>query len=388
MMLLIMETTVGAMLLACVGILTVDSYLFRQNLERDLTSLARIIGDNSSAALAFGDSAVAAESLDTLRSRTHMVAACIYESNGNVLARYMRSGAREGCPPPDPRDELRFVGDRAVVSRSISSGSERYGTLMMLYDLEEISERRRFYGTIVLGVLLLSGLIAYWLSSGLRALITDPISQLVKATTSVSETGDYAIRAHRFSGDELGVLVDRFNDMLAGIQSRDEVLTHALREREQALKDVESATERFRFLAESMPQKIFTATPAGEVDYFNRQWMEFTGLSFEQIKQWGWMRIVHPDDLEGNLRAWRDSLGTGEPSTFSTASGAPTALTAGICRAPAPCSTRTAASPCGSAPTPIFTNRRRRKKNCAEPTRIFSSSPIPPVTICRSRCAT
>jgi PAS domain S-box-containing protein len=49
------------------------------------------------------------------------------------------------------------------------------------------------------------------------------------------------------------------------------------------------------------------------VDYFNRQWMEFTGLNFEQIKDWGWTRFVHPDDLADNLTGWRHSIETGEP---------------------------------------------------------------------------
>ena len=66
-------------------------------------------------------------------------------------------------------------------------------------------------------------------------------------------------------------------------------------------------------MAESMPQKIFTAKPNGDVDYFNRQWMEFTGLSFEQIRDWGWTQFVHPDDVEANVQAWRQSIETGEP---------------------------------------------------------------------------
>ena len=82
---------------------------------------------------------------------------------------------------------------------------------------------------------------------------------------------------------------------------------------EAALRDVEEERERFRFMAESMPQKIFTARPAGDVDYFNRQWMEFTGLTFEQIRDWGWTQFVHPDDLEENVLAWRQPCETGEP---------------------------------------------------------------------------
>lgn len=78
---------------------------------------------------------------------------------------------------------------------------------------------------------------------------------------------------------------------------------------EQALRE---AGERFRFMAESMPQKIFTASPAGNVDYFNRLWMDFTGLSFEEIRDWGWTRFVHPDDLAENKRLWKNALKTGE----------------------------------------------------------------------------
>ena len=313
LMLIIMATTLAAMILSCIGILTFDSYLFRENLGRDLSALARIVADNSSAALAFGDPKTAAETLSALRARDHIVAACLYQTDGAILARYIHPAAKQGCPPENRSDQLVFAGNDATVSYSVYLRTQRYGTLMLLYDLAEITERRQLYGTMVIAVLLVSGLIAFWFSASLRALISDPISQLVKATTSVSETGDYSIRARKISGDELGVLVDRFNEMLTGIQSRDNSLTRALAGREEALRDVEKATERFRFLAESMPQKIFTAKPAGDVDYFNQQWLEFTGLSFAQLKHWGWTHIIHPEDLEANIKVWRRSLETGGP---------------------------------------------------------------------------
>src|SRR5262249_28806513 len=145
----------------------------------------------------------------------------------------------------------------------------------------------RLFGAIVLGVLAISSLFAFILSANLRAGIATPISRLAGAVTSVSETGDYRVRAEKLTGDEMGVLVDRFNEMLAGIESRDRNLTRVGAERGEALGEAEEARERFRFLAESMPQKIFTSIPNGEVDYFNRQWLEFTGLSFDQVKGWG-----------------------------------------------------------------------------------------------------
>jgi PAS domain S-box-containing protein len=81
----------------------------------------------------------------------------------------------------------------------------------------------------------------------------------------------------------------------------------------QAAEALRESAERLRFMAESMPQKIFTAKADGRIDYFNQQWTEFTGLSFEQIRDWGWTQFIHPDDLEENVRGWKHSIATGEP---------------------------------------------------------------------------
>src|SRR5580698_2868420 len=313
LMIIVMVTTTVALLLAGIGIVGFDSFLFRQYLERDLSALARIVADNSTAALAFDDPAVATETLGALRARPHLETACIYQPDGTIFAKYLRPNARAECPPAKAQDELRFTSRGLLVSQAVMLSGRRVGTLVMLYGLGEVTERMKLYGGTVLGVLLVSTLIAFLLSSRLQAVIANPVAQLVRATRSVSETSDYSIRAQKVSGDELGVLVDRFNEMLAGIQSRDQNLRTALRDREEALRDAEKARERFRFLAESMPQKIFTATPSGQVDYLNGQWTEFTGRPAEEIKDWEGTPFVHPDDVEENVRIWRQAIATGEP---------------------------------------------------------------------------
>lgn len=92
--------------------------------------------------------------------------------------------------------------------------------------------------------------------------------------------------------------------------------TSDVEEETRAEAAAKAAAEKFRFLAESMPQKVFTAKPNGDVDYFNPQWTEFTGLSFEQIRDWGWTQFIHPQDLEENVRVWKHSIATGEPLHF------------------------------------------------------------------------
>ena len=85
----------------------------------------------------------------------------------------------------------------------------------------------------------------------------------------------------------------------------------ARKETEEALRE---AGERFRFMAESMPQKIFTAKPDGEVDYMNLQWKEFVGLPSDQMR--GWVSFIHPDDLEENVQRWKEALTSGDVFEF------------------------------------------------------------------------
>jgi PAS domain S-box-containing protein len=97
---------------------------------------------------------------------------------------------------------------------------------------------------------------------------------------------------------------------------RAEELQQAYEKLQKSEGRLRESVERFQFLAESMPQKIFTARADGEINYFNRQWMEFTGLPFEQIRDWGWIPLMHPDDVTENLRRWKHSIETGEPFEF------------------------------------------------------------------------
>ncbi len=278
LLIIVMLTTTVALVLAGVGVLLIDSVLYRRYLERDLSTLGQIIADNSTASLAFDDPASAAETLAALKVRTHLMAACIYKTDGAVCASNSRPTG-PACPNGVMRDSSQFTKDALTISRAIFLSGRRIGTLMLEYDLNEVYERRIIYGTTVLFVLLASSIVAFGLSSSLRGVIATPISQLVRVTTLVSVTTDYSIRAKKFSNDELGVLVDRFNEMLAAVELRDTNLNKALSDREEALRAAEEARERFHFMAESMPQKIFTTKPNGDADYFNGQWAEFTGLS-------------------------------------------------------------------------------------------------------------
>ncbi|MBW3544564.1 MAG: PAS domain S-box protein, partial [Bacteroidetes bacterium] len=79
----------------------------------------------------------------------------------------------------------------------------------------------------------------------------------------------------------------------------------------QARRVVEESAARFHFMADAMPQKVWTAKADGEVDYYNQKWLDYAGLSYEELKGWGWQRVVHPEDWEETKRTWLHSIKTG-----------------------------------------------------------------------------
>src|SRR3984885_6703691 len=269
LMVIIMSVTAAALLLSGLGIVVADSLLFRAAMQRDISALAQIVADNSTAALAFDDPKTATETLASLRARPRLITACIYRPDGAMFARYIHPGAVTGCPPGKAPDELRVINTGLMIRRPIALNQRRIGTLVLLYDLGEISERTRLYGQMVLLILIVSSFIAFLLSSRLRGIVAEPISQLANATRSVSETRDYSVRAQKLSGDELGALADGFNEMLARIQSQDHELRKALLAQEAALRESQEVRDSLRTTLASIGDAVISTDAQGRVVFVN-----------------------------------------------------------------------------------------------------------------------
>ena len=84
-------------------------------------------------------------------------------------------------------------------------------------------------------------------------------------------------------------------------------------ERHQAAAALKASQERYRELAEAMPQMVWTADAQGEVNYWNQRWYEYTGLSEAESMGLSGVSTVHPDDRDRTLEQWNQSLAKGEP---------------------------------------------------------------------------
>ncbi|MBI1747844.1 MAG: response regulator [Acidobacteria bacterium] len=211
-----------ALLLASAAFTLYDLITYRQTMIRGLSLVAEIIGANSTAALAFDDPKSATEVLAALSAEQHVTAACTYTKNGKPFAKYLRDQTTKDLTPPMPNPVGHaFTKDRLVLSRRIVLDRETIGTVYLESDLLELRARLQRYIMIISFVLVGSALVAFFLSFRLQSAISGPILHLSEAAKIVSSDKNYSMRVRKQSQDELGQLIDAFNEMLAQIQHQD-----------------------------------------------------------------------------------------------------------------------------------------------------------------------
>lgn len=83
-------------------------------------------------------------------------------------------------------------------------------------------------------------------------------------------------------------------------------------EEKQARQEILEKIEWIRFLLDAMPQKVWTARADGNIDYMNQNWLSYTGMGLENLLDWGWQKIIHPEDWEHTRRIWGGAIASGK----------------------------------------------------------------------------
>jgi signal transduction histidine kinase len=231
-----------ALLLACAGFLAYDQITFRQGLIRTLSAQAQIIGSNSVSAILFNDPQAASQTLSALKSSTNVDSAGILTLDRRLFAQYAKeTGEQVLSLPALPNDEIetyRFGSKHVVLLREVLSEGKPIGFVYLRADLGEVSQRLSRYALISFSMLFLSLLAAMLISARFRKSVAQPIVQLAETARRVSRDRDYSVRVDPMGEqNELGVLIDSFNEMLREIQQRDSALQNAHDELELRVSD-------------------------------------------------------------------------------------------------------------------------------------------------------
>ena len=286
----------GAVLFVAIAALFTFQVLnFRSNFERDTATLAAIIANNSTAALAFRDTQAGAELISSLQAKPTVVAASLVSSDGALFAQFGKAADAKELSQFPRAGEFRFTGGHLLYTQPVELDQKRIGTLYLRSDYRQtFLGLLGFYGLVVLGVMIVSSTLAVALSGRLRRFITDPILALAHTAQVVGERQDYSVRATACgSGDELGRLTEAFNQMLSRIESQDQ----ALKESRDA--EINLSREKLRSLIDSIDGIVWERAPdTFQFTFVSRQAERILGYTPEQwLAQPGfWQEKLHPED--------------------------------------------------------------------------------------------
>ena len=218
-----------------------------------LLTQAKIVGNNTTAALVFDDQKGAEDILQAFSEARNVRAAIIYDVKGHKLAEFIKQDTESGDGDISSLDasastihtynlieNINFVLDNNInVVHDIEFENETIGRLIIQADVshlyDDIFDYLAFTSSMAFVALALATLLLFRLS----LTITQPIKKLTGLMDSVIKNNDYSVRLESSSSDELGILARGFNEMLAHIQVNDEKLAHELSERYKAEKHLD-----------------------------------------------------------------------------------------------------------------------------------------------------
>jgi two-component system sensor histidine kinase/response regulator len=246
-----------AVLLLFALVLGYQVFELRHEIVRKVALLSEVVGKNSAAALTFGDRKAARETLSALGVDPNVVGARIIDSDGATFVAFSRNNDdRVEFPPADPHSpsillspddatglpvaiHYSFDPSALRVYAGIWLGDETIGRVETAYSLDRWYEQLHWGIGAALIVWMVSLLLAYLLSRRVHRGMTQPLLDLAAMTKEVSAKRNYSVRAPEGNRDEIGVLIDGFNNMLSEIQARDAALQ---RHRERLEQEVDVRT--------------------------------------------------------------------------------------------------------------------------------------------------
>lgn len=264
LMLVVMATTFVALLAYGMVMLAYDLRVYHDSLIKDLATQANIIAEISAPAVEFNDPVTAKENLELLRTRPMITRAGLYTADGTRFAEYSSNLEQASSWPTVPENlgEYTIDGNRVTVWHPIIKDQQLLGTIYIRARYEAHA-RLVDYALILICVMVASLGLATLIATWLRGAVTKPIYAVTNVARQVMQNRDFSLRAEKFTEDEIGVLVDAFNDMLSEVERRATALEASNRSLEHEMTERQAAEDALR-LADRRKDE-FLATLAHEL---------------------------------------------------------------------------------------------------------------------------
>ena len=276
------KLTTIIMLISSIGIVLAGTSLviyewfnFRHNMAIDLTAVTAVIADNSQSAVQFNDITDAAKVLGSLTSKPTIVNAYIYRKDHSLLATYDRQPNADTQifeqPWPNKQQNCRFSEHLLICKKNIILDNRTIGTVYLSEDDSELTQMMGQLSLTVLVILLLVMGFAYFLATLMQSYISHPLTSLASLTRQITRQQNYALRAVKQTGDELGDLSDDFNAMLHQVETRQKAL--------------QKSEQRFETLLEQAADALYLCERGGKIVHVNQSACDYLGYSKKELYQ-------------------------------------------------------------------------------------------------------
>jgi PAS domain S-box-containing protein len=123
---------------------------------------------------------------------------------------------------------------------------------------------------------------------------------LIKAITALASIGTAIMLVKIMPALILMPSAEKWRKMNEELQDQ----IRQLKEKDQTIADI----RQFQFLAESIPQLVWTANPQGKIDFCNERFYEYTGVARNSVEESNWISLMHPQDQDAVAQAWGTSV--------------------------------------------------------------------------------
>ena len=244
-----------------------------------LSSLAGVVATNSADALVFNDRSLAGALLAALKAKEEISSAALYDRKGKLFAAYRSPSHANEEPAPtlDAFDDAalaqanlvgaRLWSPRMRLYRPVTSSQAQVGVIVIEVDLVTMWLDIASSVAVIGAAMCVSLLVSQAAARRFTRSITDPVTKLIQTARQVSESQNYTLRVSHQRNDELGALIDSFNDMLAQIEGRGAALVNHRDELERQVSVRTEQLERAKNAAEaaSRAKSAFLATMSHEI---------------------------------------------------------------------------------------------------------------------------
>lgn len=240
---IILLTTVLALLVSAIPLLTYEARAYREFLIRDLTTQADILARITAPSLAFNDPAAAEQSLALLTNRSGIVAGAIYRVDGELFATFKRRGENVRFPDTVRTRGPQVVDQDMTFFHPVVENNELLGYVFLKADYE-LAGRIRDYLLILGAAMIVSMLVAVLVSLWLQGSVTGPLLAINSVAQRVVRDRDFMLRAPKTTHDEIGMLANSFNAMLEEVSERQQALESSyqrLQEESEERRNAEGA---------------------------------------------------------------------------------------------------------------------------------------------------